>query len=208
MTYLVQSTDWDGAASKLNDDRVTPHLIEAGKPVPTNPVPTLTPDQKKNLGVDSSPTTDSSGNVTGRKETTTSIEAVDSGSEEKPGGVIIKETKTTINYDNSNNQISTSTSTSYTNQPEPQQLQGFTISFDTVPEATLPTYNVPNTFGSTSWGAGSCPPDIDIPTSKMTITIPTEPICDMAEMINPFVVLICSIISIYIVSGVRGSNAT
>ncbi|WP_350135464.1 virulence factor TspB C-terminal domain-related protein [Nitrosomonas sp.] len=200
--------DWSSKQDKLNDDRVTPHLIDAGAPVPVNPVPTLTPDQKKGLGLDSKPTMDSSGNVTGREDTTTEIEAVDAGTPENPGGVIIKETKTTVKYDNSNTQISSTTNTSYTNQPEPQQPQGFTISFDTVPEATLPTYNVPNTFGSTSWGSGSCPPNIDIPTSKMTITIPTEPVCDMAEMINPFVLLICSIISIYIVAGVRGGNAT
>ena len=202
------NTDLDNAAPKLNDDRVTPHLIEADEPLPTDSVPTLTPDQKKRLGLDSVPTKDSSGNITGRQDTTTEIEAVDAGTSDNPGRVIIKETKTTINYDNSNTQISSTTSTSYTNQPEPQQPQGFTISFDTVPEATLPTYNVPNTFGSTSWGSGSCPPNIDVPISKMTLHIPTQPVCDTALMIQPFVLLLSTLIGIYIIAGVRGGNAT
>ncbi|MER0169621.1 MAG: hypothetical protein DU489_03240 [Nitrosomonas sp.] len=112
------STDWDSAATKLNDDRVTPHLIDAGESVPTDSVPTLTAGQKKGLGLDSVPTKDSSGNVTGREDTTTEIEAVDAGTADNPGAVIIKETKTTVKYDNSNTQISSTTNTSYTNQPE------------------------------------------------------------------------------------------
>ena len=201
-------TDWDAKKDKLNDDRVTPHLIEADEPLPTDSVPTLTPDQKKQLGLDSVPTKDSSGNITGRQDTTTEIEAVDAGTSDNPGRVIIKETKTTINYDNSNTQISSTTSTSYTNQPDTKQPSGFTISFDTVPEATLQTYNVPNTFGSTSWGSGSCPPNIDVPLLHMTMHIPTQPVCDTAVMINPFVLLISTLIGIYIIAGVRGGSTT
>lgn len=207
-TGAPSATDWNNAAPKLNDDRVTPHLIEADEPLPTDSVPTLTPGQKKQLGLDSAPTKDSNGNVTGREDTVTEIEPVDAGTSDNPGRVIIKETKTTIKYDNSNTQISSTTNTSYTSQPESNQPSGFSISFDTVPEATLQTYNVPNTFGTSSWGSGSCPPMIDVPTSKMTIHIPTQPVCDMAVMINPFVLLISSLISIYIVAGVRGGNAT
>lgn len=201
-------TDWDAKKDKLNDDRVTPHLIEAGESLPTDAVPTLTPDQKKRLGLDSVPTKDSSGNITGRQDTTTDIEAVDAGTSDNPGRVIIKETKTTINYDNSNTQISSTTSTSYTNQPDTKQPSGFTISFDTVPEATLPTYNVPNTFGATSWGTGTCPPNIDVTLTNFSFAIPTQPVCDTAEMINPFVLLLSSLIAVYIVAGVRGGNAT
>ncbi|TXI39520.1 MAG: hypothetical protein E6Q59_04830 [Nitrosomonas sp.] len=162
LAHTATDTDWNDATSKLNDDRVTPHLIEAQEPLPTDSVPTLTPGQKKGLGLDSVPTRDSSGNITGREDTTTEIEAVDNGTSDKPGSVIIKETKTTVKYDNSNTQISSTTSTSYTNQPDTQQPSGFTISFDDVPEATLPTYNVPNTFSSTSWGSGTCPSNIDV----------------------------------------------
>ena len=84
------NTDLDNAASKLNDDRVTPHLLDAGEALPTDSVPTLTPGQKKGLGLDSVPTKDSSGNITGREDTVTEIEAVDAGTSDNPGRVIIK----------------------------------------------------------------------------------------------------------------------
>jgi hypothetical protein len=208
-TYApLANSDWDNAATKLNDDRFTPHLIDAGESVPTDAVPTLTPGQKRDLGKDVEPTKDSSGNITGRKETTTAAEVVDNGTADKPGSVIIKETKVTNYYDNSNTLINSETSTSYTNQPTKEEPSQITISFDTVPEATLQTYSIPNTFASNSWGSGSCPPNIDVTLTNFAFTIPTQPVCDTAEMINPFVLLIASLIGIYIISGVRGGNAT
>ncbi|MDO8334992.1 MAG: virulence factor TspB C-terminal domain-related protein [Nitrosomonas sp.] len=38
--------------------------------------------------------------------------------------------------------------------------------------------------------------------------MPTQPVCDTAEMINPFTLLLASIISVYIIAGVRGGSAT
>jgi len=198
------ATDWDNAASKLNDDRFTPHLIDAGESVPTDAVPTLTPGQKRDLGKDVEPTKDSSGNITGRKETTTAAEVVDNGTADKPGSVIIKETKVTNYYDNSNTLINSETSTSYTNQPTKEEPSPITVSFDTVPEAKLNTYNVPNTYAATSWGSGSCPPDIDVVLTNFSFVIPTEPICDFAEMIKPFVLLLGTLSSLFIISGTRG----
>lgn len=200
--------DWTSKASVLNDTRFVPKLIDADEDVPSG-VPTLTANQKKALGLDSVPTKDSNGNITGRADTATEIEAVDAGSSDNPGRVIIKETKTTINYDTNNTQISTNTSTSYTQQPESKDPPQYTISFDAVPEATLQTYNVPNTFSSESWGSGTCPPDINVSLSGgHHLTIPTQPVCDTAVMINPFTLLLASIISVYIVAGVRGGSAT
>ena len=206
--HEATQADFDSKAPALSDSRFIPELLEKSESVPTDAVPTLTPGQKKGLGLDSVPTKDSNGNVTGREDTMTEIEPVDAGTSDNPGRVIIKETKTTIKYDTNNTQISSTTNTSYTNQPNPQQPSGFTISFDTVPEATLPTYNVPNTFGSTSWGSGSCPPNIDVPLLHMTMHIPTQPVCDTAVMINPFVLLISTLIGIYIIAGVRGGSTT
>ena len=188
------TADWDAKEPLLNDDRFVPQLLEKKLDVPTG-VPTLTADQKRQLGHDSEPTKDSSGNTTGRKDTITSIEPVDMGTPDKPGLIMLKESKTTIIYDNSNNQISTSTSTSYTNQPQtatPEPPQ-YTISFDDVENVTLPTYSIPNTYNSISWGSGTCPADIDVSLTAMTVTIPTSPACGVAEMIHPFVLLIASI---------------
>ncbi|MBL0339391.1 MAG: hypothetical protein IPP67_09620 [Rhodospirillaceae bacterium] len=201
------ASDWDSKQSLLNDQRFVPELNEKGADIPTG-IPTLTPNQKKQLGLDSVPTKDSSGNITGREDTTTEIEAVDAGTSDNPGRVIIKETKTTIKYDTNNTQISSTTNTSYSSQPQEKEPSQFTISFDTVPEATLQTYSVPNTFSSDSWGSGTCPPNIDVSLTNHSFTIPTQPVCDTAEMINPFTLLLASIISVYIIAGVRGGSAT
>jgi hypothetical protein len=206
--HAATDSDWSAKKSNLNDYRMTPHLLDAGEAVPTDSVPTLAAGQKRDLGKDVEPTKDSTGNVTGRKETTTAAEVVDNGTADKPGSVIIKETKVTNYYDNSNTLINSETSTSYTNQPTKEEPSPITVSFDTVPEATLQSYSIPNTFASTSWGSGSCPPNIDVTLTNFSFTIPTQPVCDTAEMINPFVLLIASLIGIYIISGVRGGNAT
>lgn len=200
--------NWDAIEALLNDNRFVPELLEKKADVPTG-VPTLTADQKKHLGLDSVPTKDSSGNITGRQDTNTHIEAIEAGNSDKPGLVLFKETKTFINYDNSNNQISTSTSTSYTNQPQtatPEPPQ-YTITFDSVENVNLPTYSIPNTYSSTSWGSGTCPADIDVSLSAVTFAIPTAPVCSVAEMINPFVLLFASITSIYIIAGFAGRGA-
>ncbi|MBP6058248.1 MAG: hypothetical protein KA524_07540 [Nitrosomonas sp.] len=204
------TADWNAKESLLNDARFVPELNDKGIPIPTTGIPTLNPNQKARLGVESTPTKDAQGNVTGRQETVTEIEAIDAGTTEKPGKVIIKETVTKIQYDNNNTQISSNTSTSYSSQPQTENKpQTFEIKFDEVPPAELPTHNVQATFSSTSWGEGTCPPDIDVALSGVghTFTIPTQPICDTAIMINPFILLLASIAGIYIVSGVRSTEA-
>ena len=77
-TTATTDADWTSKETQLNDSRFTPKLAEENEDVPTG-VPTLTPDQKKQLGLDSVPTKDSSGNITGREDTSTEIEAVDAG---------------------------------------------------------------------------------------------------------------------------------
>lgn len=201
-------SDWTSKASLLNDDRFVPELISKGESVPSN-VPILPPDQKKGLGLESKPTRDSNGNVTGREDTTTEIEAVDAGTTDNPGRVIIKETQTTIKYDVNNNQINTTTNTSYSSQPQPDKpQQNFEIKFDEVPPAELQTHNVQATLTGNSWGEGTCPPDIPIDISyyPMNLVIPTAPVCDTAEKINPLVLLLASIAGVYIVSGVRSTE--
>lgn len=202
------SSDWDSKASLMNDDRFASELISKGESVPASGVPTLTADQKKGLGLDSKPTRDTNGNVTGREDTMTEIEAVDAGSVDNPGRVIIKETQTTVKYDLNNNVLSTNTNTSYSNQPQPSQPQpsNFEIKFDDVPPAELQTHVVPVAFTPDSWGSGTCPPDVEIAISLLTFSIPSQPVCSTAEMINPFVLTLASIMAIYIISGVRGGQ--
>ncbi|WP_276526994.1 virulence factor TspB C-terminal domain-related protein [Nitrosomonas ureae] len=40
----------------------------------------------------------------------------------------------------------------------------------------------------------------------MNLVIPTAPVCDTAEKINPLVLLLASIAGVYIVSGVRSTE--
>lgn len=204
--HAPTQADWDSKQPLLNDPRFVPELNEKGEDIPTG-VPTVTPGQKKQLGLDSVPTKDSSGNITGREDTSTEIEAVDAGTADKPGSVIIKEIKTTIKYDTNNTQISSTTNTSYSSQPEAnKQQQSYEIKFDEVPPANMQTYNVPNTFSSTSWGSGTCPPDIDVVTNNVNFSIPTQPVCDTAIMVHPFILMLSALIGIYIIAGVRGGN--
>lgn len=199
-------SDWDTKESLLNDTRFIQELMEKAADIPISGIPTLTPDQKKRLGLDTVPTKDAQGNVTGREETITEIHAVDAGTSDKPGNVIIKETKTTVRYDTNNTQISTNTSTSYTNQPETLKPTGFEIKFDEIAAATIQNHNVSTTFNANSWGTGTCPPDIEISLTNFTFSIPTSPICNFAEMIKPFVLMLASVLGVYIIAGVRGGS--
>jgi hypothetical protein len=197
----------DSKAPLLNDERLVPELQDKKRDIPTG-IPTLTPGQKKELGVESTPTKDPQGNITGREDTTTELEPIDAGTADKPGLVIIKETKTTVKYDTNNTQISTTTSTSYSSPPPPDKPPTqYEIKFDGVDPVELPTHNVPNTFASTSWGDGTCPADIELNLNLGHFVIPTTPICDTAEKLNPFVLALSALFSIYIVAGVKASNS-
>lgn len=201
-------SDWSSKQSLLNDDRFTPHLIDSAQDLPTVGLPSTPSGQTQKIHQQSIPVRDSSGNVIGRDDSETVIEAVDAATAEAPGKVVIKETTITNRYDNSNTLISTSETTNYTAQTEDTKPQSFEIKFDEVAPAELQTYSVPNTFDSTSWGGGSCPDDITVSVSGHTFAIPSQPVCDTAVMINPFVLLISTLIGVYIISGVRSGSAT
>jgi hypothetical protein len=206
-SHAPTSSEWTTATTKLNDDRFTPHLLEDGQEdLPVSGLPTLPAGQFKNIGQQSQPVRDSSGNVTGRDDSVTKIEPVDAATAEAPGRVIIKETTTTTRYDNSNTVINTSTSTNYTAQPLESKPQNYEIKYDQVAPAELSTYQIPNTFNNTSWGSGTCPPDITVVTSIKTFAIPSQPICTAADMLKPFVLLLSTITGIFIISGVRSSE--
>jgi hypothetical protein len=203
----VTDADWTTAATKLNDDRFTPHLIDDGlEALPISGIPTLPAGQSKNVGQQSQPVRDSAGNVIGRDDSVTTIEAVDAATAEAPGRVIVKETTTTTRYDTNNTVINTTTATNYTAQPVESKPTNYEIKYDQVAPAELSTYQIPNTFNNTSWGSGTCPADITVVTSIKTFAIPSQPICNAADMLKPFVLLLSTITGIFIISGVRASE--
>lgn len=204
-SHVATDSDWTSKQSLLNDDRFTPHLLDASEALPVG-LPVTPAGQTLKIGQQSTPVRDASGNVTGRDDSVTTIEAVDAATAEAPGRVIVKETTTTTRYDNNNTVINTSTSTSYSATPTESKPQNYEIKYDTVAPAELSTYQIPNTFTNTSWGSGTCPSDITVVTSIKTFAIPSQPICTAAEMLHPFVLLLATITGIFIISGVRTSE--
>jgi len=192
--------DWDSKESQLNDARFVPELVSKGADVPVN-VPTIVGTPSKVLSDETTPTKDPQGNVTGSRRTTTTGELSDGASADHPSGGSYQEKTTVINYDINNTVINSTTTTTTQQQPE---KQSFEIKFDEVPPATAQTYEVPNTFASTSWGTGQCPPDVQVNTKNVDFAIPTQPICDTATMVNPFMLMLSTLIGIYIIAGVRG----
>jgi len=198
--HAATQSDWDSAATKLNDPRFVPELLSKGQDIPTL-VPSLVGTPSKQLSEETKPTKDSQGNVTGSEKTTTTGELSDGATAENPDRLVYREKTTVTNYDINNSVTNSTTTTTVQQQPE---KQSFEIKFDEVPPAALITHEVPNTFASTSWGSGSCPPDVHVNTKNVDFAIPTQPICDTAIMVNPFILMLSTLIGIYIVAGVRG----
>ncbi|PTQ76466.1 hypothetical protein C8R26_11759 [Nitrosomonas oligotropha] len=197
-------TDWDAKKDKLNDDRVTPHLIEAGEDVPTG-VPTITNTPKKVISEDTAVTKDQNGNSTGTKVTTTEAEIVDAASAESPGKAIVKETTTVTNYDINNTVINSTTSTSYASQPPPNNpADQITISFDDVPDDAIEHEDVDTELETPeSWGDGFCPADETIDYHYGTLTFDFQPTCDFAIGVRPVLIFMASITALFIVAGVK-----
>ena len=198
------NTDLDNAASKLNDDRVTPHLIDAGEDVPTG-VPTITNTPKQVISEDTAVTKDQNGNATGTKVTTTEAEIVDAATAESPGKAIVKETTTVTNYDINNTVINSTTSTSYTSQPPPNNpADQITISFDDVPDDGVEHEDVDTELETPqSWGDGFCPADETIDYHYGTLTFDFQPTCNFAIGVRPVLIFMASVTALFIVAGVK-----
>jgi len=197
-------TDWSTAATKLNDDRFVPELIDKQADIPTG-LPTITNTPKATISQDTSVTKDANGNATGTKVTTTEAEIVDAATAESPGKAIVKETTTVTNYDINNTVINSTTSTSYTSQPPPNNpADQITISFDDVPDSGIEQQDVDADLQTPeSWGDGFCPADKTIDYHYGTLTYDFQPTCDFAIEVKPVLLFIASITAMFIISGVK-----
>jgi len=198
------NTDLDNAASKLNDQRFVPELIDKQVDIPIG-LPTITNAPKAIISQDTSVTKDANGNVTGTKVTATEAEIVDAATAESPGKVIVKETSTVTNYDINNTVINSTTSTSYTNQPPPDKpVDPITISFDDVPDDAIEHQDVDAELETPeSWGDGFCPADETIDYHYGTLTFDFQPTCDFAIGVRPVLIFMASITALFIVAGVK-----
>lgn len=201
---IATDDDWTNAETALNDPQFVQPLVESTADVPSD-VPVVTPGQKAALGETSKPIKDAEGNITGTEVTRRDVEVIDASTEDNPNQIIIKETETVQKLDLDNNEISSDTSTTYNQQPPQDQEQNLDviISFDEVEFAALETHQIEQMGAVSSWGDGSCPPPIGLSLSVGQFEIDTTPVCDTAEHIKPFLLLLASIISIYIIAGYK-----
>ena len=197
--------DWEQAANDLNQPGTTDHLINNGQNVPIiDPgveLPTLddAPIQLP-IASDTSTVTDGQGNNIGSqtKETTLNIDSA--ATPDNPELLDLTETTITTNYDINNNIIDQSTTITETSQPSPDpQPTNYTVEFDTVTDTPLQEKIIEAPLTTTSWGGGTCPPDIDMVLSVGSFVFESQPFCDFAIALNPLILLVASIIGAYIV---------
>lgn len=118
------ATDWDNAATKLNDNRFVDELAAQNEPVPIN-LPTMTSSPMRQLVSDVyDPQFDTSGTQTGTKRTLTELVVEDAATTDKPNQINVKEETTTTYYDNTGSVVGTITkSTTEVSQQTPQPAQ-------------------------------------------------------------------------------------
>lgn len=208
-TVPATQSDWDNALPKLNDYRFIEELLNKFQPIPVS-IPTITTPQKLPLGSETTTTKDSAGNTTGTETKSREAEITQPTPAENPTNspTIINITEnTTINRYNTNNELTSSTSTKTDERvavPESLKMEPITISIDDVPDTNIQTVDVPGVFSFISWGSGSCPAPKTWATSNFgTHEISYQLTCDFAEMARPIILLIAAIASFMIVASIR-----
>lgn len=201
--------DWDTAESALNQPASTDHVINNGGDVPVDVTTPPTIDNapiSQPIGSTTSTLYDANNNATGTQTKETTLNVTDGATSNAPNQITYNETTIINNYDLNNNLIDSTVTETSAPPPEPPEIGDIEIEFDSVPENELEEYETPDMEDWTSWGSGSCPPPISINTNHWNGVLDTQPMCDFAEGINPFVLLFAALISAYIVAGIRTSG--
>lgn len=201
--------DWDDAEATLNQPASTQHIIDNGGYVPADSSsPPLLENAPITQPIGTTTTTlyDANNNATGTQTKETTLTITDGATLDAPNQITYNETTVTNNYDLSNNLIDRTVTDTSAPPPAPPEIGDIEIEFDSVPENELEEYETPDMDDWTSWGSGACPPPISINTNHWNGVLDTQPMCDFAEGINPFVLLFAALISAYIVAGIRTSG--
>lgn len=207
-SHPATQSDWDGAESKLNDDRLVPELESKGQDLPVGN-PTIPNPVEKIVDQKTTTNKDQSGNTTGTTEETTKIKLEDASPTENPTNspsiIRITESTTTIKYDVNNNIISSSTTVnnSETPYPKPEETK---IEFDNSTDSELEKYALPSSFSYTSWGSGQCPPDRSVSYHYGTLNLTFQPACDFAVAMQPAILAIAGFLAMFIIAGVRNND--
>ncbi|MBA2483997.1 MAG: hypothetical protein H0V39_06180 [Nitrosomonas sp.] len=125
---------------------------------------------------------------------------------ESPNQIDVKVSKTVINYDIDNNITDQSTTVTEGQSTLPPAENDQDIDFDDMEDNELEEYELPDMENYSSWGSGTCPAPIDINTTHWQGQIDTAPICEYAEGLKPFVLLLAALSSAFIISGTRQSG--
>jgi len=203
----VTNQDWDNAVSRLSNsvDRlsdIVSVLQDNNVPVPVN-TPRVSP-----VSVTSPPLTkvirDSLGNPIGTV-TQTTITNVSPVSSVNNTDVVVNVTQTTItNYYNSDGNLEKSES----DDGEPPPPEDYDVTFDSVSDVDLQHKDISPTLNVSSWGDGSCPPDLSVSILGHTVVLPVHHVCDYMIQMRTAVMLVFALISSYIVVGVSRGGST
>jgi hypothetical protein len=196
----VTSQDWDNAAPQLNTPQVASQLDSAGQPVPVQ-TPTVSPAESA-PSVTSSTDTDSSGNPTMQKTSSSTIHADPAPTTADPLQIKTTEVITTTTTNLTNNTTTTNITNIDTPPPNKPTTQD-DVTFDSVDDVDLPKQDLNPSFSYSSWGEGTCPADPSVSYLGHSMTIPFHVVCTAAGYIRPIVLLLGLLISGYIISGVR-----
>jgi len=146
---------------------------------------------------------DGAGNTIGTQTETTTITLTDNSTVDSPNNFDIKEEKTVTNFDINNN--ITDQSTTINEAPPSEAPAEDDVTFDEVSDTILEEKVITAPLDTTSWGGGSCPAPISMNTSVGNFEFDTQPFCDFAEALKPFILIVASILGAFIILRARKS---
>ncbi|QOJ23596.1 MAG: hypothetical protein HRU78_07995 [Gammaproteobacteria bacterium] len=201
------ASDWTNKETALSTPEAAERLAVELEPMPIQ-VPTAYAPLQLPIGRITTTNRDAIGNATGTKVTEKKLEIEDAATLQEPNRSKIEEISTETTFDLNGNPVSstetkTETATQTEPQPEPPVSENIEIDFDESQDKNLEKFEVPSLFSYTSWGSGSCPADAVEDTTFGEITLSYAPVCEVAEGVRPFVILLALIGAFFIVSGSR-----
>jgi hypothetical protein len=194
--------DWDDREASMNDSAFVSPMHSSGFDLPVS-APDPFPPANTLVGEKTTTLKDGAGNTIGTQVETTTITLTDNSTVDSPNNFDIKEEKTVINYDINNN--ITDQSTTVNEAPPSEAPAEDDITFDDVTDTVLEEKEITAPLNTTSWGGGSCPAPIAMNTSVGNFEFDTQPFCDFAEALKPFILIVASILGAFIILRARKS---
>lgn len=199
--------DWTNAESALSTPSGAERLATELEPLPVQ-VPSAYQPLSLPIGRITTTNRDALGNATGTTVTEKKLQIDDAATLTEPNRAKVEEATIETTFDlNGNPQSSTETLTETATQtepqPEPPVNEDSQVEFDQSQDNPLENFEVPGLFSYSSWGSGTCPADTVENTKFGNVTMSYQPICETAEGVRPFVVLLALIGAFFIVSGAK-----